>query len=262
MQDMKTDALILTGGKSSRMGGRLYEKARADYSIETMAEKQKAIYSTIEAREKRTGRCGAVLCGAYGRGNSGDEAILKAICLRLRSIEPDIPIWVMTRDPKGTSKSANVRGIYIFNVLRFIRALRRSTLFVNGGGSLIQDVTSARSLYFYLFTLIAAKKLGCGRALALDIDPQAVEIARENAENNGISDGIEWTTRPLERVRERFGLVLANIFSNVLCHYAPRLSAATEAGGRLILTGILAEQVPEVQELNTGLQEHTALQLH
>jgi len=145
-----------------RMGGRLYEKARAEYSIETMAEKQKAIYSTIEAREKRSGRCGAVLCGAYGRGNSGDEAILKAICLRLRSIEPDIPIWVMTRDPKGTSKSANVRGIYIFNVLRFIRALRRSTLFVNGGGSLIQDVTSARSLYFYLFTLIAAKKLGCG----------------------------------------------------------------------------------------------------
>lgn len=144
-----------------KLGEGLYEKARREFSVETMTEKQLAIYNAVMQRQTRTGRCGAVLCGAYGRGNSGDEAILKAICLRLRSIEPDMPIWVMTRDPKGTSKSAGVRGIYIFNVFSFFKALRSSRLFVNGGGSLIQDVTSARSLYFYLFTLHAARRSGC-----------------------------------------------------------------------------------------------------
>lgn len=39
--------------------------------------------------------------------------------------------------------------------------MRRSALYVNGGGSLIQDVTSRRSLWYYLFTLRAAKRLGC-----------------------------------------------------------------------------------------------------
>lgn len=92
---------------------------------------------------------------------------------------------------------------------------------------------------------MAARKLGSGEAIANDIDPQAVEIARENAANNGV-DGVDWTTKPLERIRGSFDLVLANIFANVLCHYAARLSDATAEKGRLMLTGILNEQVDEV----------------
>ena len=93
---------------------------------------------------------------------------------------------------------------------------------------------------------MAAMKLGAGAAVANDIDPQAVEIARENAAQNAVT-GVEWTAKPLERIRGSFDLVLANIFANVLCHLAPRLSAATAPGGLLLLTGILAEQVAEVQ---------------
>lgn len=92
---------------------------------------------------------------------------------------------------------------------------------------------------------MAAKKLGAGVAVANDIDPGAVEIARENAARNAI-DGVEWTTKPLERIHGAFDLVLANIFANVLCHLAPRLGAATSARGRLMLTGILDEQAAEV----------------
>ncbi|MDR0966369.1 MAG: 50S ribosomal protein L11 methyltransferase [Myxococcales bacterium] len=94
--------------------------------------------------------------------------------------------------------------------------------------------------------VMAARKLGSGQAMANDIDPQAVDIARDNAAQNGV-DGIEWTTKPLERIRGSFELVLANIFANVLCHLAPRLSAATSKTGRLLLTGILDEQVDEVK---------------
>lgn len=92
---------------------------------------------------------------------------------------------------------------------------------------------------------MAARKLGSGNAIANDIDPQAVEIAKENAAKNGV-DGVEWTTKPMERIRGSFDLVLANIFANVLCHYAARLSEATAKTGRLMLTGILNEQVDEV----------------
>ena len=145
----------------SRLAEKLFERAKNDFSLQRMAADQQKIYETILARKTRPARSGAVLCGAYGRGNSGDEAILKAIALQLRAVDPDIPLWVMTRNPVATSKNENVRGIYIFNVFRFLKALGKAQLFVNGGGSLIQDVTSARSLYFYLFTLLAAKKRGC-----------------------------------------------------------------------------------------------------
>ena len=93
---------------------------------------------------------------------------------------------------------------------------------------------------------MAAKKLGAGETLALDIDPVAIQTARENAEKNEVK-GVTWTTKPLERVRGTFDLVMANIFANVLCHYAPRLAAATDRDGRLLLTGILDVQAEEVR---------------
>lgn len=140
----------------------LFEKASAEFSLDRMRRDQENIYRTLLRRyEHRGERGGAVLCGAYGRGNAGDEAILKAILQRLRSIDPDMPIWVMSRNPLQTSKKESVRSFYIFNVFAFLKALKQADLFVNGGGSLIQDVTSSRSLYFYLFTLKAAKRCGC-----------------------------------------------------------------------------------------------------
>lgn len=67
----------------------------------------------------------------------------------------------MSRNKEETRLSNKTNSIYIFNIWRFLRSLRRSRIFINGGGSLIQDVTSSRSLYFYLFTLQAAKWCGC-----------------------------------------------------------------------------------------------------
>jgi len=117
--------------------------------------------------EKTTGklnkarRTGVLLCGAYGYGNAGDEAILEAIVAELRSIEPELPISVMTRSPKDTEKRLGVKAHYTFNLFAFCFAATRSSLYLNGGGSLIQDVTSRRSLWFYLLTIFLAKRLGC-----------------------------------------------------------------------------------------------------
>lgn len=144
-----------------RLAENLFRRARADFSLERMREDQEKVYQTIMRRGERKGRQGAVICGAYGRGNAGDEAILKAILGQLRKIDPDMPFWVMTRNKKETRMVSKTRSMYIFNVFSFFRSLKKAEIFVNGGGSLIQDVTSSRSLYFYLFTLKAAKWWGC-----------------------------------------------------------------------------------------------------
>ena len=146
-----------------RLGDKLLEEGRAEYSIENTVQTQLDIYASILRREARKSRKrdGVVVCGAYGRGNAGDEAILKAVVAELRAIDPDMPLWVLTRKPKLTRLRHHVGASYTFNPLTFLRRIRKSVLYLNGGGSLIQDVTSHRSLWFYLFTLSAARRRGC-----------------------------------------------------------------------------------------------------
>ncbi len=113
------------------------------------------------AGTKQNKRSGVIICGAYGMGNAGDEAILEAIIREMRGIDPDMPITVLSRQPRGVEAKFGVRAMHTFNVFKFMHAARKSALYVNGGGSLIQDVTSRRSLWYYLWTLRAAKKRGC-----------------------------------------------------------------------------------------------------
>lgn len=150
--------------KRRRFAEKLYAEASSRYSLDNMAATQQQIYADIlELEKRRRGRRdGILICGAYGRGNAGDEAILKAILDTMRSIDRLAPLCVMTRKPKETQMlHKRVRAVYTFNFCTFLREMRRRRLFINGGGSLIQDVTSSRSLYFYLATIWAAHKLGC-----------------------------------------------------------------------------------------------------
>ena len=112
-------------------------------------------------KEKPNTRRGVLICGAYGHGNAGDEAILEAIVGEMRAIDPDMPVTVLSRTPGETAARNGVRALHTFDFPAFLRVMRRSKLFLCGGGSLIQDVTSSRSLWYYLFTLRAARLLGC-----------------------------------------------------------------------------------------------------
>ena len=146
-----------------RLGNQLLEKGRSEFSIESTIRRQLDIYEIIlrrHRREKRE-RDGVILCGAYGQDNAGDEAVLKAMLAELRAVDPDLPLWVMTRKPAQTRKECRAGAIFTFNIPAFCRRMRKCRLYANGGGSLMQDVTSNRSLWFYLFTLSAAKRMGC-----------------------------------------------------------------------------------------------------
>lgn len=108
----------------------------------------------------RPGR-GVVICGAYGLGNAGDDAVLSAIVSDLRRLDEDMPVTVLTRTPGADAARLGVRAVHPLWLPGWLRAIRRARLFISGGGSLLQDVTSRRSLSFYLFTLRAARRMGC-----------------------------------------------------------------------------------------------------
>ena len=145
------------------MGEKLFEKASAQFSIEKTVETQLHIYGEILRRHSRprARRDGAVICGAYGRGNAGDDAILEAILHEMRSIDRDMPVTVISKDPRSTRLACRVRSVSRVDLPGWLGAMRRAKLYINGGGSLIQDVTSRRSLWFYLLNIRAAKRAGC-----------------------------------------------------------------------------------------------------
>ena len=141
----------------------LYAKASRDFSKDKMCERQEANYRHVIARFHRPKdeRESIVICGAYGRGNAGDDAILEAIVQEMRELDPLRTITVMSRRPRETRVVYRTNAVYTFNVFSVLRKFRRAALYINGGGSLMQDVTSTRSLWYYCYTLRAAKKRGC-----------------------------------------------------------------------------------------------------
>jgi len=91
---------------------------------------------------------------------------------------------------------------------------------------------------------IAALKLGASEAIGVDIDPQAVDSTAYNAGNNGVEMPCGLPDFPL--AKRQFPVVVANILSNPLKVLAPSLCNHVEAGGQLVLSGVLARQAEEV----------------
>lgn len=90
---------------------------------------------------------------------------------------------------------------------------------------------------------IAAARLGAARVAGVDIDPQAVEAARANAQRNDVQAEFADSAQALAG---EYDVVVANILSNPLRVLAPAICAHVRSGGRLALSGILREQAAEI----------------
>ncbi len=91
---------------------------------------------------------------------------------------------------------------------------------------------------------IAALKLGAHRAVGVDIDPDAVATARANARRNGVAGEFLEDCAPLTFTAD---LVIANILANPLKLLAPILASRCRHGGQIALSGILPDQVRDVE---------------
>jgi polysaccharide pyruvyl transferase CsaB len=101
-----------------------------------------------------------LIAGYYGYGNTGDEAILTATVRSFRQLAPGISLTVLSADPASTRATHAVEALPRFNAARVAAAVLGTDLFVFGGGSLLQDTTSLRSLGYYLALLNLALVIG------------------------------------------------------------------------------------------------------
>ncbi|MEH0832803.1 50S ribosomal protein L11 methyltransferase [Pectobacterium cacticida] len=95
---------------------------------------------------------------------------------------------------------------------------------------------------------IAALKLGAARAIGIDIDPQAIQASRDNAQRNGVSERLELYLPKDQPADLSADVVVANILAGPLRELAPLISDLPKAGGHLGLSGVLATQADGVAE--------------
>ncbi|MEG3436264.1 polysaccharide pyruvyl transferase CsaB [Pannus brasiliensis CCIBt3594] len=99
----------------------------------------------------------AVICGYYGRGNGGDEALLVSL---LQVLPKSITPIVLSNNPAETRERYGVETCPTRDAWQVIQTLKKSDIFIWGGGSLMQDVSSAISPLYYGGVMLLARLLG------------------------------------------------------------------------------------------------------
>lgn len=95
---------------------------------------------------------------------------------------------------------------------------------------------------------IAALKLGAAQAIGIDIDPQAIQASRDNAQRNGVSERLSLYLPHEQPAELSADVVVANILAGPLRELAPLISVLPVKGGHLGLSGVLASQAADVCE--------------
>lgn len=101
-----------------------------------------------------------LIAGYHGFGNCGDEAILQAMVTNIRKLPVDVDITALSYKPEFTEKEYNIKSVQRFKATEVFKAIRESQIVLSGGGTLLQDGTSTRSLIYYLSIIKIAKLMG------------------------------------------------------------------------------------------------------
>lgn len=143
-----------------KLGRALYERATGTFSNENLARTHFDIYNAILRDSADKKKYDAVISGYYGFGNSGDDALLLGMTESLRALMPDIRLAVLSENPAETKTIYRLDALKRFNPFCVHKAINASHMLISGGGSLIQDATSFKSLVYYLYVLRLAEKKG------------------------------------------------------------------------------------------------------
>ena len=134
-----------------KFGSFSLEIINKEYSSQKMARQTLEFYQKIISEYHSPSKASKIaICGYYGKGNFGDEAILSILKKKIKEISPNIQTEVLN------SK----------NPLTIFSTLHKTDLFIFGGGSLLQNSTSNASLFYYLFVIHLANLL-CKRKIML-----------------------------------------------------------------------------------------------
>lgn len=98
-----------------------------------------------------------LLAGYYGCGNLGDEAILEALIAGIRKHYINADITVLSGNPHDTVECYRVKSVNRLSFFKVLSSIRANDVLILGGGGLLQDITSKRSLRYYLLLIRIAK---------------------------------------------------------------------------------------------------------
>ncbi len=132
------------------------EFVKQNYSVRRMVSDNMSVYKDVIKNGNRY--YDAVISGYYGHQNNGDDALLAAIIDEVRAEKKDTRFIVLSRKPLETKRIYGVDAVNRFNIFKVKNAVKYSSLLINGGGSLIQDATSTKSLLYYLLVIKLAFK--------------------------------------------------------------------------------------------------------
>lgn len=154
-----------------------------------------------------------------------------------------VPPWDMRTEPNrvtiaikpglgfGTGHHPSTAGVLRAIEARFTGESRvRTALDVGAGSGILAFAMAAMG----------------ARVTAIDVDRDALQNARENAELNPDAKKVRFSAAPLERIRSRFDLVAANILSGTLIAMAPAIVKRLNPRGAVVLGGILATEAPQI----------------
>ena len=132
---------------------------RQYYTAERMAGDYEDLYRRVlKMPAADADGCDVLLSGYYGFGNMGDESLLSVICASLADACPGVRITALTKHPKKDRVRTGLRCVNRMNMAAVWREMGKGSLFLSGGGSLLQDATSGKSLQYYAGLLSLAKK--------------------------------------------------------------------------------------------------------
>ncbi|MDR2421669.1 MAG: polysaccharide pyruvyl transferase CsaB [Oscillospiraceae bacterium] len=147
---------------SARLGAFGRELVTERCSVARMTDDCERVYAELLSGRAATARPRrrVVMSGYYGFNNAGDEAIMQAVHGAIAETQSDAEITVLSKNPRLTRARYGYKAVNRFNPASVLWALRRCDALVFGGGSLLQDHTSTRSLLYYLAILSLARSLG------------------------------------------------------------------------------------------------------
>lgn len=150
---------LFDSGDLSAKGNYCRDVILADFSAARTARDYEKMYETLSPCPK-TERGDIIISGYYGFENAGDDSIAASIIQNIRAEDKNAKITILCKDPKRNAKKYGVRAIARFNIPAVLSEMKHAKLLISGGGNLLQNTTSSRSLFYYTLIMKLAKKKG------------------------------------------------------------------------------------------------------
>ncbi|MGN0106789.1 MAG: polysaccharide pyruvyl transferase CsaB [Hominilimicola sp.] len=248
----------LSENEQNELGNYGRELIKKDYSVSRMADDSIKVYDWALQKKKKE----ILISGYYGFKNSGDDALLKAIIQDLKNHKESPNIVVLSANPRETMEDYKVKAINRLNLPNIIKHMKNSEMLISGGGTLIQDRTSTKSLWYYL-TIISLALRNKVKVMLYSNGIGPLERKKNRLKTRKILNKVDLITlrdeRSYKTLRE-IGVENKNVI--ITADPALELDIADEQHGRKILANegvpagkkILGVSVRRWQNLEAGFE--------